>query len=235
MRWTLKSYLITLQEINSIYKVFPDWVFLSPQYSPLRISQPFFTLTSLLWRCNSRQRLSNLLLARLALLYSDCRWSLSFTTCLLTIKETKKVNLPLELLLDYKNLQEHHKNCKKQLDYLFSFCQGPLHTMQNFVCFAKNSVNRKPFTVRMIFFLPQFSQLSPHIKDVMENTWRPTKFFVSWQLSFTGSSNFANMTKSLELKLLVIRKISCVSDANKVVKMKHWWLKKFQIFLQKPK
>lgn len=39
------------------------------------------TLTSLLCRCNSRQRLSSLCLARLALLNSDCKWSLSFPTC----------------------------------------------------------------------------------------------------------------------------------------------------------
>lgn len=38
------------------------------------------TFTSLLWRCNSRQRLSNLFFARLALLNSDCSWSRSFTT-----------------------------------------------------------------------------------------------------------------------------------------------------------
>lgn len=39
------------------------------------------TLTSLLCRCNSLQRLSSLCLARLALLNSDCKWSLSFPTC----------------------------------------------------------------------------------------------------------------------------------------------------------
>ena len=84
--------------------------------------------------------------------------------------------------------------------------------------------------------LPKFSQLSPHFKDNLENIWRPTffcqvtRFCVSWQLSFTGSPNFLNMTKSLELKLLVIRKISCLSDANKFSKMKHWWLKKSNFF-----
>ena len=48
------------------------------------------TLTSLLCRCNSRQRLSSLCLARLALLNSDCKWSLSFPTC----QSQKKKTLP---------------------------------------------------------------------------------------------------------------------------------------------
>ena len=32
---------------------------------------------------------------------------------------------------------------------------SPVHRMQNFVCFAKKSLSRKPFLVRMIFFAPQ--------------------------------------------------------------------------------
>ena len=32
---------------------------------------------------------------------------------------------------------------------------SPVHTMQNFVCFAKKSLNRKQFLVRMIFFAHQ--------------------------------------------------------------------------------
>ena len=35
------------------------------------------------------------------------------------------------------------------LSWLWS--TGPVHTMQNLVCFAKKSVNRKPFLVRIIF------------------------------------------------------------------------------------
>ena len=51
---------------------------------------------------------------------------------------------------------------------------GPVHTMKNFFCFPKKSVNRKAF-----------SQLPPNFKDAVENIWRPaifcqgTKSFVS--------------------------------------------------------
>ena len=46
---------------------------------------------------------------------------------------------------------------------------GSARTKENLVCFAKKSVNRKPFLVRTIFITYQnFSQMSPNFKDVVE-------------------------------------------------------------------
>ena len=83
---------------------------------------------------------------------------------------------------------------------------------------------------------PKFSQLSPKFKDAIEKIWRPTIFcqatnsVVPWKLSFVGPSYFAYMTKFLYLTFLVRQKISHISDANKVVKTKKWWVQNFQDF-----
>ena len=46
---------------------------------------------------------------------------------------------------------------------------GSARTKQNLVCFAKKSVNMKPFLVRTIFVTHQnFSQMSPNFKDAVE-------------------------------------------------------------------
>ena len=83
---------------------------------------------------------------------------------------------------------------------------------------------------------PKFSQLSPKFKDAIEKIWRPTIFcqatnsVVPWKLSFVRSSYFAYMTKFLYLTFLVRQKISHISNANKVVKTKKWWVQNFQDF-----
>ena len=83
---------------------------------------------------------------------------------------------------------------------------------------------------------PKFSQLSTKFKDAIEKIWRPTIFcqatnsVVPWKLSLVRSSYFAYMTKFLYLTFLVRQKISHISDANKVVKTKKWWVQNFQDF-----
>ena len=55
---------------------------------------------------------------------------------------------------------------------------GPGCTKQNFIFFAKNSVNRKPFLVWIVFFFSpnKFSQMSPKFKDAVKKIWRRTIF-----------------------------------------------------------
>lgn len=76
---------------------------------------------------------------------------------------------------------------------------------RKFGCFTENSVNRKPFLVRTIFFSYQnFSQVSPSFKDAVEQIWRPTrlcqatKSFVPLQLSSVKLSYFVDMIVQLQ-------------------------------------
>ena len=80
----------------------------------------------------------------------------------------------------------------------------------------KKQVNMKPFLSPT-----KFPQLLPNFKDAVENIWRPTIFCqlvtkssVPWQLSFAGSSYFANITNCT-------KNFMC-SDANKVTKTSYW-------------
>ena len=63
----------------------------------------------------------------------------------------------------------------------------PSHSSHSshYICLQKKSVNRKPFLVWTIFSTYQnFLRIFCHV----------TNSFVPWQLSFVGSSYFANMT-----------------------------------------
>ena len=78
---------------------------------------------------------------------------------------------------------------------------SPVHTMQNFVCFAKKSLNRKPFVVRMIFFTHQNFKVR----------WQNPLFLDSYPslghlILWTLPMNYF----SFNLMFLVTQKISCV-------------------------
>ena len=83
-----------------------------------------------------------------------------------------------------------------------------------FVLPKKKTISRKPFLSPT-----KFSQLLPNFKNAVENIWKPTIFCqvlkssVPWQLSFAGSSYFANITVNC------MKNFMC-SDANKVTKRK---------------
>ena len=79
-QWT-KSHSVEVPLQIPIYYLF-IYLFILVAFRCINCNWQMPTLTSLLCRSNSRHRLSNLFLARLALLKSDCNWSLSLTTLL---------------------------------------------------------------------------------------------------------------------------------------------------------
>ena len=57
------------------------------------------------------------------------------------------------------------------------FWLGLVRSTQNFVCYAKKSVNRRPLLRLTIFFhQPKFSQLPANFKNTVENQRRPKIF-----------------------------------------------------------
>lgn len=84
---------------------------------------------------------------------------------------------------------------------------------------------------------PKFSQLSPKFEDAIEKIWRPTilsgdKLCCSLKAILRQVILFRvhDRVPLLVLTFLVRQKISHISDANKVVKRKKWWVQNFQDF-----
>ena len=96
------------------------------------------TLTSLLCRCNSRQRLSSLCLARLALLNSDCKWSLSFPTC--QSQKKKHCHFTISPWLEW--LSVHILQVMKEMDWL----KGYKYRRFRFPLMAQFVFERRPIS-----------------------------------------------------------------------------------------
>ena len=118
---------------------------------------------------------------------------------------------------------------------------GPVRTKQNFVCFAKNSVNSEAFLVQTNFSSPFkiFSIVTKvHICHREElgtynflsgdNLLCSLTAILRWVILFRTHDQL----KLLQLAFLVRRKISRVSDANKVPKKKKLVSTKFSNFSQ---
>ena len=73
---------------------------------------------------------------------------------------------------------------------------GPVRTTRNFVCFAKKSVNAKPFSVRTIFFIHENFVKRHQTSKTPSSSFgglhfcQARKSIVPWQLPFNGSSYF---------------------------------------------
>ena len=104
---------------------------------------------------------------------------------------------------------------------------GPVRTKQNFVCFAKNSVNSEAFLVQTNF--------SSTIFSIVTKVHRCHREELGTYIFLSGDNLLCSLTailrrvilfrthdqlKLLQLAFLVKRKISRVSDANKVPKKK---------------
>ena len=102
---------------------------------------------------------------------------------------------------------------------------------QNFCLFCKNSANRKPFLLQTMFFT--FQNYSAVIKlqrcrqEHLEayNLLSGDKILCALPAILRRVILFREHDH--EKFLLVIRKNSHVSDANKVAKTKNWWLQNF--------
>ena len=116
---------------------------------------------------------------------------------------------------------------------------GPVRTKQNFVCFAKNSVNSEAFLVQTNFSSPS------KIFSIVTKVHRCHREELGTYNFLSGDNLICSLTailrrvilfrthdqlQLLQLAFLVRRKISRVSDANKVPKKKNWWVQNFQIF-----
>ena len=104
---------------------------------------------------------------------------------------------------------------------------SPVHTMQNFVCFVKKSLNRKPFLVRMIFFAhqnfkvrwqnPLFLDSYPSLGHLI--LWTLPMNYFSFNWCFWSHKKFH----------------VCVLSADKVSqKQKNWLSTKFSNSVQAP-
>lgn len=106
---------------------------------------------------------------------------------------------------------------------------GPVRTKQNFVCFAKNSVNSEAFLVQTNFSSPS------KIFSIVTKVHRCHREELGTYNFLSGDNLLCSLTailrrvilfrthdqlKLLQLAFLVRRKISRVSDANKVPKKK---------------
>ena len=116
---------------------------------------------------------------------------------------------------------------------------GPVRTKQNFVCFAKNSVNSEAFLVQTNF--------SSTIFSIVTKVHRCHREELGTYIFLSGDNLLCSLTailrrvilfrthdqlKLLQLAFLVKRKISRVSDANKVPKKKKLVSTKFSNFSQ---
>ena len=109
-------------------------------------------------------------------------------------------------------------NLKERRIYAIYVIKGLVHTTQNFVWFAQNSVNRKPFLVRTIIFSHQ-NFLKCHQTSRMPSSGfgqRPTvQLFVTWQnrsfpwqLFFYGSSYISRMWPTY-ISFVLNAKLAC--------------------------
>ena len=114
------------------------------------------------------------------------------------------------------------------------FWLGLVRSTQNFVCYSKKSVNRRPLLRLTIFFTnqnflncQQTSKIPSRIRGGLKIFCQATKSFVLWhEYPFFGSSYFAHMT--ISMTFLVIRKISHVRCREQGWKTKNWWVQKFR-------
>ena len=93
---------------------------------------------------------------------------------------------------------------------------SPVHTMQNFVCFAKKSLNRKPFVVRMIFFThqnfkvrwqnPLFLDSYPSLGHLI--LWTLPMNYFSFNWCFWSPKKFHVCVLSADKKLVKYKKFS---------------------------
>ena len=93
---------------------------------------------------------------------------------------------------------------------------SPVHTMQNFVCFAKKSLNRKPFVVRMIFFAhqnfkvrwqnPLFLDSYPSLGHLI--LWTLPMNYFSFNWCFWSPKKFHVCVLSADKKLVKYKKFS---------------------------
>ena len=94
----------------------------------------------------------------------------------------------------------------------FDVILGPVRTKENFVWFAKKSVNRKPFLVRTIFpstkIFSAVTKLQSYRREDLEayNFLSGDKILCSFMYSYPSSGHL----------------ISRVLDANKVAKTENW-------------
>ena len=118
---------------------------------------------------------------------------------------------------------------------------GPVRTKQNFVCFAKNSVNSKTFLVRTIFFFTVHNFPNCHqSSQTPSGRFRNLQFFVRRQSpfffdSYPSSGHFISQTWSIKVTLISIsgktKNFACLwcEEGSKKIK-KNWWVQNFQIF-----
>lgn len=110
---------------------------------------------------------------------------------------------------------EHHVWSPEEKGLLYDIL-SPVCTIQNFVCFAKK---KKPSTGSHFSHLQNFlnyyqtSKMLSRIFGSLQFFCQVSKSSVPWQLSFAGSSYFANITMNC------MKNFMC-SDANKVTKRK---------------
>ena len=103
-----------------------------------------------------------------------------------------------------------------------------LFVLQKEICQQEAILSASDF-----FHLPKFSQLSPNLKDVVENIWRPnfsqeTKSFVP------GTLRWVILFRE-DWRYWLYEKISLVSDVNKIAKTKKIVIAKFSIFFANDK